>query len=159
MSNTQILAKAKVLGLPVDAAYQKKADGSSDWIVYGSLPTPEWMSITDLLNQLGNLVTLGLTKDAIGSALPKQLTDVLDKIQFRLMQVYFKKQVPADDDTSDTSKSSEYAFHIEVNLADVTSGFPIEVESISFKIWSTANQLILQEMDINRIEKLLGNAS
>ena len=163
MSEIHVLAKAKVLGLPVDAAYQRNSDGSSDWIVYGRLPSPEWMTITDLLNQIGNMVTLGITKDAIGDALPDQLTAVLDDIKFRLIQVYYKQQTKPtaenqeEPNDEDIQKKPEYSFHIEVDISDITEGFPIEVENISFKMWSTANQLILDEMDINRINRLLGN--
>lgn len=170
MANIQVLAKANVLGLPVDAAYQKKADGSSEMIVFGSVSNPTPMSLSDLLTELGTLVTLGsINTDTITNALPDELAKALDSITFSLNLVYFRRQVPAPGANNSTNansntattdtKGSEYAFDISVNLGGITAGFPVEVQSVSFKIWATANTQVLQEMDITRINKLLGNTT
>lgn len=160
MINIQVLAKAEVLGLPVDAAYQKNKDGSSEMIVFGAVATPKFMTVTELLTELGKLVTLGsINEDTIKNALPDGVAKAMDKIKFSVKVIYFRKGVPApspDGTVPAAQKGSEFAFDISVDLAEITAGFPIEVQDVSFKIWSTANSQILQEMDITRINKLLG---
>ena len=175
----QILAKAKVLGTPIDAGFMKTTVGTtttSTMIVYGKPdpldPTPG-MTLNELIKSCKDIgASFGGddAKDNITKQLPDNITKkkgALDKIRFTLKEVFFVKKSTDNttagtttDTTADTTAAgtSEYAFWFEINAEDLTKGWPIEIDSVSIKIWATTNRKILEEMKISQMQKLLEEA-
>lgn len=194
MSNIQTKIKAAILGTKVDALYEKRKKekklvitkdvAAKDVIikdtitlVYGHPEKPVEKSITDLIEELGQLFTLGnLKPDTIKNSLPDSVAKVLGKILFSVRHIYYLKvdrkilnqnKIVKNDATATQEVKDEYA---QVNkpeyaiwldvMADKSlfTGFPISVDSLSFKVWEANNQKVLDEMEINSAKKLLEDA-
>jgi hypothetical protein len=57
--------------------------------------------------------------------------------------------------STEQSKSSEFAFWLQVNMGKLTEEWPIEIDTISIKVYNTKNPTILDEMKISEANKLL----
>ena len=153
--NLQGLAKAKVLGTPIDAVYQK-AEDKSTMLVYGHAENPTQLELGKFLADMGEMVSFGgITEETIKNALPKSISE---GIRLSLNHVYFVKESGPEGPSRDDAPGKEYAFWVFLHLEDLTSGFPIEVESVSLKLWSTKSEKILDEMKITEVNLLLQNA-
>lgn len=152
MADIQVLAKAKVLGCPIDAGFMK-SETENIMVVYGkpdpNIP-PKGVTITELLDSCNKMVAKFPTEEEIKKKLPQEIQSVFDKVTFQLNEVYFVKK--------STDTTSEFAFWLEINTDKLTEGWPIEVESVSIKIWSTMNPKILSEMNISAMQALLASS-
>jgi hypothetical protein len=206
MSNVQVIAKANVLGAPVNTAFVKKEtekeinDGNTPikctlseniMLVHGHPEKPVLKTLDALIKELTSLISLGkLDKNKLLDVLPDGVKTALENIEFSVNEIYFLKKtasLKAPDSTqqdkinkqlekntngtyktdnsnaakliSETEKSSEYALWIDVNVnPSLMKDFPIQVSSLSFKIWDTENKEILEEMEITKIQKMLAGA-
>ena len=71
----QILAKAKVLGTPIDAVFQKE-EGKSIMLVYGHAENPKKVTLKELIEGLATMVSFGTLDPAtITAALPGTVGD------------------------------------------------------------------------------------
>lgn len=157
MSNVQVLVKAKVLECPVDAVYDKK-DGNSTMVVYGK-PDPnlpeKWMDVAELIKSIGEVgASFTGGENIIENALPEELKTVMKNIKFRLRQVYLVKKGNRDQKVKE-GEESDYAFWLELNPSALTKDWPIDVENVSIKVYTTKNSIILDEMGMTETQKLL----
>lgn len=163
MASLQILAKAEVLGCPIDAAYQK-TETKSTTIVYGKSDplNPKKKTLTDLTNEFGNVFTV----EDLSKSLPATLTNITDSIEYSLNQVFYLKQTDVlppnatqeQIDQVKESKPGEYALWLELHAPGLIDGWPIDVDSVSVKVWSTKNPKVLEDMKINEMQQLLDYA-
>ena len=60
---------------------------------------------------------------------------------------------------NDAAAFNEYAFWIDFGLdEELLEGFPFQVDSVSFKLWSTDNDEVKKNMEIDKMQKLLAFA-
>jgi len=161
MANIQVLAKANVLGTPIDAGFMKNG-AESVMVVYGKPEIPSvGETISQFITKIGKMVDGFPTANDIKGKLPKKLADAFDNITVTLQEVYLviksedKTEENTTTTTTTTKPTSEFAFWLEISSGNLTEGWPIEVQSVSFKIWSTTNPKILEEMNISEMQKLL----
>jgi hypothetical protein len=160
----QILARASVLGCPIDAGYIRNGT-ENIFVVYGKAqPEQEAMSLGTLVTRLYELVSFGEQKEEdvtkeLTSQLPENIAAVIDDIRFKLKEVFFvTSSAPKTDNDKELikKKTGEFAFWFEIELDDLTANWPIlQIENVSIKIWRTKNPQILDEMKISEMEKLL----
>ena len=142
---------------------------------------PQSITLQEIVDQFGSILGQGDKLDLPG--------EVADDVTFTLRQVYFKKvtdNIPEIDqltrmkvgdtdtyeditidqthvtkarDAGKAAQPSEYALWLDVNLSELTEGWPIEIESLSIKAWNTNNQTVLEEMGINEMQRLLSDAA
>ena len=112
-STTVVRAKAKVLGTPIDAFFQKKSEKNREvkydkddgnkkvkvdvtdnkMLVFGAPDPSIALSLEDLIKQLTQLVTLGFTKsDDLLSNVPDRVQSILKGVKFSIRQLFFVKQ-------------------------------------------------------------------
>lgn len=188
MSNIQIAAKAELFGAPIDAAFisneTQNVKGISNKaktftvsaktvVVYGKPEVPISKKLTMVLEEL----TFGLVDvNALKTKLPDAIGKALDGIDVAVNQVYFKKTMvdlfetskPNQKEASNVEEGlrkqygaseQEYALWIDINIdPKLMAEFPVKVTTLSFKIWSTGNKKVLEEMKITDIQKLLAGA-
>lgn len=162
----QVLAKAKVLGCPIDAGFVKNGDDNTI-VVYGKADATraDELSITELFTQLATMVSFGAIsqetlKTQLTDQLPEGLKSALDKIKLQLKEAYFvtSSKKPSAGAQPELKGTTEFAFWFDINLHGVTAGLPISLDSISIKLWQTKNATILDEMKISAMKKLLDSA-
>ena len=153
MANVQVLVEAEVLGTPISGGYQKTADGTS-MVVYGKadVDAPP-KSIQDFMDEFQ-----GVNATDITGALPdsegggEQPTSVLDTITISLKQVYLLKR------TTGATTETLYSVWILLNTEELTRGFPIQVKTVSLKLWTdSVPQSIKDAMEITAMQRLLGS--
>lgn len=145
MSTMQIMARAEVLGTPIDALYitdstehqVELSNNTNDettkcklkkqtMLVYGRPENPEQLSLADLVGQLGSLFTGGfMSENDIKSKLPEKLVEKISEIKFSIRVIYFSKvkatlhTIPGDgEDSEDKTKDSGAEALINSNEKD-----------------------------------------
>lgn len=187
MNNIQITAKAELFGAPIDAAFlskeQKNISGIDDTtkkftvsektlVVYGKPDNPVNQTLTAVLSKL---TFSSVDVATLKKKLPEAIAQTLDGITVAINQVYFKSKTvdlfnePDNVKIADVKeknlkknyelKNKEYALWIDFEVdPELMKGFPVEVKTLSLKIWSTNNTKVLEEMKITEIQKLLDGA-
>lgn len=157
MANIQILANAKVLKCPIKAGLSS-SDTKNTVIVYGKppeLPAPK-VSLTEIAQEFGEVFNL---KDI------KLPGNIGESITFSLRQAYFKKvsEKSVDNtpvvDSGQAKNGADYALWLELYADKLTEGWPIEVSSVSIKVWNTNSALVLKDMEITAMQALLDEVS
>lgn len=151
----QILAKAEVLETPIDAVYHK-GDDKSVLLVYGHAEDPREIDLEEALGDLGQLVSLGtISSETIQKALPDSIGKA---IQVSLRHAYFVKEIGNEAGEKNDKHDAQYAFWLDVHTDDLFGDLSFKVERVSLKFWSTKNQKVLEEMQINDVNRLLVEA-
>lgn len=158
----------------------------SKMLIFGAPDPSIALSLTELVKQLTKLVTLGFaSSDKLLESVPNRVKSILERVKFSIRQLFFIKQsrIVTLNSTETMTKEafntalktqgtdlyklvndkslegSEYALWIEVEVdPKLFEGFPLEVTNIGFKVWTTSNKVVLQNMGIEDDKKLLKSA-
>jgi len=124
---------------------------------------PAGVKVSDIETQLLNMLTLTgvqVPKIDVFSKIPQDIKNIIDDYTLCLHVIYLKvtKTAPTPPAT-DTTTKVEYALWISIDLDKtkkkaLEDKFPVVLESLFFKIWSTKNDDVLKDMNISQIEKL-----
>ncbi len=150
----QVVAKAAILNSKVDAVYHKSGTAPNQIkkvLVYGAPEKATPFSLAELVNKITTTIGVTISADTITKNLPDAIGSLITDKIFYLREIYFYK------DGANTS-ASEYAVWIDVKTNNPISIAVIDLYSISFKFWATANKKVLDEMKINHVNQLLLDA-
>lgn len=157
--NMELGVKLKLLGVDLSAFYKKLTNGYQILVMPSNLDNNVTVSIGEMISDFNEMFGEKLKEDDVTkklqednnfklSASAPNTTFDYKKIKFCLKMLYLN--IKATEEGGNETKKSEYALSLQV-ITDgvINSNIKIfNVESLSFNIWNTQNNAILERMSL-----------